>query len=316
MFLPLFLTIYLVYFGYNEKERNVIFDSLKLEGIKMTIGELLKDYRISQKKTQKQWAKDVISPSFYAKVEKNLSRISAEDLIELLHSNQIPVIDFFSKLNQKDKSINQQELEINRLINEAYYQNSKKELQQIRDVVAEGELPNKNDELLLIDAYIAVISKDLTMLDKEVIDRMKEKVFNISNFDEDGLIMYCNFMSFYDLNSNLLLSKRIIKQLVGSSSVRIQEKILAIIINMLIFCIRNKRFEETEVFVNYADQIKTKPEVFFYKLLIPAFYNIVKYQNNHDKKYLDETEIIIKSIKLAGMPDYGKELEELLVANK
>ncbi|MCT6890712.1 MAG: helix-turn-helix domain-containing protein, partial [Lactobacillus sp.] len=54
----------------------------------MTIGELLKDYRISQKKTQKQWAKDVISPSFYAKVEKNLSRISAEDLIELLHSNQ------------------------------------------------------------------------------------------------------------------------------------------------------------------------------------------------------------------------------------
>ncbi|MEB3363332.1 hypothetical protein SDC49_05145 [Lactobacillus sp. R2/2] len=97
-------------------------------------------------------------------------------------------------------------------------------MQQIRDVVAEGELPNKNDELLLIDAYIAVISKDLTMLDKEVIDRMKEKVFNISNFDEDGLIMYCNFMSFYDLNSNLLLSKRIIKQLVGSSSVRIQEK--------------------------------------------------------------------------------------------
>ena len=78
----------------------------------MTIRELLKDYRISQKKTQKQWAKDVISPSFYAKVEKNLSRISAEDLIELLHSNQIPVIDFFSKLNQKDKSINQQELEI------------------------------------------------------------------------------------------------------------------------------------------------------------------------------------------------------------
>lgn len=282
----------------------------------MTIGELLKDYRISQKKTQKQWAKDVISPSFYAKVEKNLSRISAEDLIELLHSNQIPVIDFFSKLNQKDKSINQQELEINRLINEAYYQNSKKRLQQIRDLVAESELPNKNDELLLIDTYIAVISKDLTMLDKEVIDKMKEKVFNISNFDEDGLIMYCNFMSFYDLNSNLLLSKRIIKQLVGSSSVRIQEKILAIIINMLIFCIRNERFEETEVFVNYADQIKTKPEVFFYKLLIPAFYNIVKYQDNHDQKYLDETEIIIKSIKLAGMPDYGKELEELLVANK
>lgn len=282
----------------------------------MTTGELLKDYRISQRKTQKQWAGDVISASFYAKVEKNLSRISADDLIELLHFNQIPLIDFFSKLRPKDKLIHQQELEIDRLINEAYYQNSKKELQQIRDVVAESKLPNKSDELLLIDAYIAVISKDLTMLGKEAINKIKEKVFNISNFDEDGLFIYCNFMSFYDLNSNLLLSKKIIKQCIGSNSVKIQGKILAIIINMLIFCIRNKRFEEADVFVNYADQIKTKPAIFFYKMLVPAFYNIVKYQNTHNKKYLDETEIIIKSIKLAGMPDYSKELEELLIANE
>lgn len=50
-------------------------------------------------------------------------------------------------------------MEIDRLINEAYYQNSKKELQQIRDVVAESKLPNKSDELLLIDAYIAVIDQ-------------------------------------------------------------------------------------------------------------------------------------------------------------
>ena len=282
----------------------------------MTTGELLKDYRISQRKTQKQWAGDVISASFYAKVEKNLSRISADDLIELLHFNQIPLIDFFSKLRPKDKLIHQQELEIDRLINEAYYQNSKKELQQIRDVVAESKLPNKSDELLLIDAYIAVISKDPTMLGKKVIDEMKEKVFNISHFDEEGLISYCNFMSFYDFNSNLLLSKKIIKQFIGSSSPKIQEKILAIIINMLIFCIRNKHFEEADVFVNYADQIKTTPDVFFYKMLVPAFYNIVKYQNAHNKKYLDETEIIIKSIKLAGMPDYSKELEELLIANE
>lgn len=282
----------------------------------MTTGELLKDYRISQRKTQKQWAGDVISTSFYAKVEKNLSRISADDLIELLHFNQIPLIDFFSKLRPKDKLIHQQELEIDRLINEAYYQNSKKELQQIRNVVAESKLPNKNDELLLIDSYIAVISKEPTKLDKKVIDEMKEKVFNISNFDEEGLISYCNFMSFYDFNSNLLLSKKIIKQFIGSSSPKIQEKILAIIINMLIFCIRNKHFEEADVFVNYADQIKTTPDVFFYKMLVPAFYNIVKYHNAHNKKYLDETEIIIKSIKLAGMPDYSKELEELLIANE
>ncbi|MCO6534103.1 hypothetical protein [Lactobacillus sp.] len=69
-------------------------------------------------------------------------------------------------------------------------------MQQIREVVAESKLPNKNDELLLINSYIAVISKEPEKLDKKVIDEMKEKVFNISNFDEEGLITYCNFMIF------------------------------------------------------------------------------------------------------------------------
>ncbi|BDR61167.1 helix-turn-helix domain-containing protein [Lactobacillus xylocopicola] len=237
----------------------------------MTIGELLKDYRIQQRKTQKQWVGDVISASFYTKVERNLSRISAENLIDLLHSNQISVIDFFGKLNQKDKSIHQQKLEIRRMANEAYYRNSKKELQQIRDILVKSDLPNKNDELLIIDAYVAVIDKDITHLDRNVINKMKEKVFNISNFDEDSLIVYCNFMSFYDLNSNLLLSKKAVKQFIGSSSVKTQKVVLGIIINMLVFCIQNKKFEETGTFIDYADQIKAQPDIFFYKDIIPIF---------------------------------------------
>ncbi|MCO6534104.1 hypothetical protein [Lactobacillus sp.] len=57
---------------------------------------------------------------------------------------------------------------------------------------------------------------------------------------------------------------------------------------MLILCVQSKKFDKADIFV--------------------------KYHNAHNKKYLDETEIIIKSIKLAGMPDYSKELEELLIA--
>ncbi|RMC51805.1 helix-turn-helix domain-containing protein [Lactobacillus sp. ESL0228] len=94
----------------------------------MTIGELLKDYRIKQRKTQKQWVGNVMSASFYTKVERGLSRISAEDLINLLHYNQILLIDFFGKLSKNDKSFYQQKQQINRLANEAYYHDSKQEL--------------------------------------------------------------------------------------------------------------------------------------------------------------------------------------------
>lgn len=55
----------------------------------MTIGQLLKQYRIESLKTQKEWAGNVISQSYYSKVEKDQSRITADDLIALLHFNNV-----------------------------------------------------------------------------------------------------------------------------------------------------------------------------------------------------------------------------------
>ena len=282
----------------------------------MTIGELLKDYRIQQKKTQRQWANDVVSPSFYAKVEKNLSSISADNLIELLNVNKISLTDFFDKLNHQAKTVHDENLEIDRMVNEAYYQNSVHDLQQIRNFVAESDFPNKKDKLDIIDIFIAIINKNLSSIDSGVIDRLKERTFDVSHFNSDSLRLYCNLMSFYDLDSNLLISKRVIRQFIGSSSIDIQKLVLSIIINMMILCIRNKKFEETAFYVSSEQQIKTKPDIFFYKTIAPAFENIIKYHYDQNSKYLDEVQTITKCIKIAGMPSYGKELEELMLANK
>ena len=282
----------------------------------MTIGELLKDYRIQQKKTQRQWVNDVVSPSFYAKVEKNLSSISADNLIELLNVNKISLTDFFGKLNHQAKTVHDENLEIDRMVNEAYYQNSVHDLQQIRNFVAESDFPNKEDKLDIIDIFIAIINKNLSSIDSGVIDRLKERTFDVSHFNSDSLRLYCNLMSFYDLDSNLLISKRVIRQFIGSSSIDIQKLVLSIIINMMILCIRNKKFEETAFYVSSEQQIKTKPDIFFYKTIAPAFENIIKYHYDQNSKYLDEVQTITKCVKIAGMPSYGKELEELMLANK
>lgn len=63
----------------------------------MTIGKLLKQYRIEKGLTQKQFAGNTISTSYYSKVEKNEHRITAEDLILLLRSNGISLWSFFKK---------------------------------------------------------------------------------------------------------------------------------------------------------------------------------------------------------------------------
>lgn len=280
----------------------------------MTIGELLKEFRLNKEKTQREWIGDIVSPSFYSKVEKNIHRISAEDLVAILHVNKVPLIDFFSKLNKRDQARYQQGLKIGQLINEAYYQNSKSDLQQIRKIVANSDLPDKDDNLLFIDAYIAMLGNDFESLDKDMINRMKEKVFSISNFDGDSLSMYCNFMAFYDLDSNLIISKKVIEQFIDSNEIRIQRIVLSIIDNMLTICIQDKRYDETSFFLEVAKQVKIKPEIFFYKAVIVAFDNLIKYHYEHDQKCFANVKAIIKTVKLAGMKSYGKDLEELLLS--
>ena len=63
----------------------------------MTIGELLKDYRIKQGKTQREFIAGIVSQSYYSKVEKEIHRITADDLLEILNHNGIPVKEFFEK---------------------------------------------------------------------------------------------------------------------------------------------------------------------------------------------------------------------------
>lgn len=277
----------------------------------MTIGQLLKQYRIESLKTQKEWAGNVISPSYYSKVEKDQHRITADDLIALLHFNNVKLWDFFSKLSQEDKIQYNEGLNIYQEINEAYYHNDKKKLNNIKSLVEQSGLVDKEERLLYINAYIAILNNGVADLDDNIVQKMKEKVFSIADFDINSLGLYCNFMSFYDLDSNLFISKKALKQFVGASDIKTQKVVLSIVINILVLSVQNKRFEETDFFFNVANQITTKPEIFFYKLVISAFENIIKYHYESKNDYLEKIDSITSSIVLAGMKSYGRELKEL-----
>ena len=61
----------------------------------MTIGKLLKQTRRSLGLTQTEMAAGIVSTSYYSKVEKNISQITADNLIGLLQYNNISVQEFF-----------------------------------------------------------------------------------------------------------------------------------------------------------------------------------------------------------------------------
>lgn len=278
----------------------------------MTIGQLLKQYRIESLKTQKEWAGNTISTSYYSKVEKDQHRITAEDLIALLHANNIKLWEFFGKLSQEDKVKYDENNDIGEAINEAFYHNDKEQLKDIKNVIANSEIVDKEDQLLLIDALIALVGNHVEDLDEKERIKLKEKIFNISNFDENKLDLYCNLMPFYDLDSNLLISRRVITQFCHSGSSNVQETILGIEINMLIMCIEKSRYRETKFFIQAADQISTKPNLFFYKNCIFILKNIVNYHYERKDEYLNKARMAIDHISSLGMPEYSKDMKDIL----
>jgi Rgg/GadR/MutR family transcriptional activator len=273
----------------------------------VTIGNLLKKFRLNKEKTQREWIGNIISPSYYSKVEKDIHRISAEDLVSLLNYNSVSLIEFFSELNSSKQSKYNQERELMTVITDAYYRNSKKELLKLKELVDKSDLPNKGTDLLYLDAYIAnVNNEDLNDIEKKA---LKDQIFSRPNFDKSKLVLYCNFMMFYDLESNMLITRRIIKQFQGTNDVKTLAMILSVIGNLLIQCIEENEYEGTDFLIIAADQIDTKPELFFYKNVILLLKNMIKYHYKTEAKYLDICRRAIENFSLLGMPEYGQELE-------
>lgn len=206
----------------------------------MTIGELLKKYRLSQDKTQADWAAGIVTTSYYSKIEKNQHRINAEDLIDILHKNEVSTLDFFSELNYKDKLKKDNDSDIERLITDYYYQGDVKSLERLKKMLADSNIDNKSDKILRINGFIAIMNHSVNSLKEKDLNELKEKIFNLPGMDRMKLVLYCNYMYFYDIDSNLLITKSIINNVGSSKDVKIQEALLAIIYNLVGTCIEKK----------------------------------------------------------------------------
>lgn len=68
----------------------------------MTIGEALLNLRKQLGLTQTEMAANVVSTSFYSKVERNIHDIGTNDLLQILNKHQINASYFFENLNDKE----------------------------------------------------------------------------------------------------------------------------------------------------------------------------------------------------------------------
>lgn len=275
----------------------------------MTIGELLKKFRVKQLKTQKEWAAGVVTPSYYSKVEKNLHRITAEDLIAILRLNHVKPWEFFNQLDENQQAQNVAFNEIEEEVNRAYYQNNPKKIEEIRQYVENSDIENKDKLLLLIDFNLADTLNNVAELSDTKKAQLKNWLFEQDDFDERTLRMYINFIPIYDLKSNLKIGKKIAEKLKGTTETRKQEELLGVIINILIVCIEQGAYDETGYFVQAAEHIRTVPKLFFYKNMLVFLENMINEHFDHQEEYVAKCQWATRNFDLLGMPEYGKEAE-------
>ncbi|AJY60572.1 helix-turn-helix domain-containing protein [Lactobacillus helveticus] len=283
----------------------------------MTIGELLKEYRITQGKNQKEFTDSgmIVSQSYYSKVEKNIHRITADSLIELLHYNNIPLDEFFGRINQNDKIQHQQVKDFNNMLVDAYYDSDVNKIKQIKELVIQSNLPDKDkkEELFWVDAWLEVLKGPKDTPNTELREKVKDKIFNLPNFNKSNVALFCNFMQFYDLDSNKIIGRRIVEQYINSKDIKMQIALIAIIVNIIVFSLKEKRENEVSFFIESAEKIKTRPELVFYKIALYFFENIVNYHLTKNEKYYQRSVAAKDLLINIDMTQYGKVLEKLLI---
>nr|WP_317695968.1 hypothetical protein [Xylocopilactobacillus apis] len=139
---------------------------------------------------------------------------------------------------------------------------------------------------MLIKIYVSEMDESTEKLSEAEKAEIKEKIFNYSGLDTTSLGLYANCMSIYDLEDNLIISKRIIKKFKDNQDLKIQEALLTIIDNLLSSCIENKREDEASVFIQFADQIKTRQELLFVKKCFFVMKKLIDYHRTGGSRRL------------------------------
>ncbi|MBI0111050.1 hypothetical protein [Lactobacillus sp. W8093] len=258
---------------------------------------------------------DVISPSFYSKVEKDLTRISAADLIELLRQNHVEIAAFFKQLDYQAESEDNLKKKINAQMTDAYYNFDIKRLKEIKQAIAGSGLASKNELMLSVNSILAIIDGNKEKLSAAEIQQLKNKFFNEENFDWKTIKIFLNCMVFYDFASDMIITNKIFQQFKDSDNDDIQFIVLGILINMISMCLEKNKYKEAKRLVEKSHEIHTRPLTCFSKMTLLFLENMINYHFDPQQIYLDNSARQIEEFSLIGMTEFSKQLQKIVQEN-
>lgn len=250
----------------------------------------------------------------YSKIEKDTHRITAEDLLAILNKNKIAPADFFKKMNKVNRDRDTQTDYFSTEIDTAYYANDRERIQNLLKEIENSKLDKdtKATILLVTKGTLESMKKPDEEPDNELRQELKDKIFSIPNFNRFKFELYTNFMPFYDLDSNVVITKNIIKQFKNCDDKKNKMELPGLIFNIVSQAIENNRYDVAKYFIEEEKSMQTGYQNFLFKDALVVMENLVAYHDDHDSKHIDTCMLVYENMKLAGMPAFAEQAKEFV----
>ncbi|MEK3617388.1 Rgg/GadR/MutR family transcriptional regulator [Lactobacillus crispatus] len=211
----------------------------------MKIGEALKLERKQLNLSQSKMAGNILTKSFYSKVERDICSIRANDLLQILSLHNIDYSSFFKKVENNTNKHHISKIDCDNLLHTAYYQKDLSKITELEKMLndrnnSELNLDNIRAQIIIIKA---AISNTLAQISNDEKQYIKKTIFETDNWTENSLRLFAISMSIFDPNEINSVVKNIIKNThnINSLPEEKQKIISAILVNYLSYFIKKKQ---------------------------------------------------------------------------
>lgn len=277
----------------------------------MKIGTLLRKERKKRGLNLEEMAGGILSASYYAKVEKNQHRISAEDLFTLLEYHHIDPFEFI-KLLKTD--INSRYNTLHNRIAKCYMEGDRNGIRLFQEEIAQQQSLSGDEQKILLalcEIFYHCIDNHYEQISEEAKNMIKEKIFKLDNWDDFSLSLLANALQIYNLQSiNHLVSSILMKNFTDYSQKQ-QFIILTMLTNLVSYCMLEHEYELAHYYLSIISKTPTSVENFLLKMMANFYRLILDPQPNNEA-----LQAIVQTLHLSGMEDYARRCEEFIAAQK
>lgn len=277
----------------------------------MNIGERLKEIRLERKLSQKEMCGDVLTASYYSKIEKNRHRISAEDLLKILDLHQINPHLFLEKIQTRPNPL-QEITEIQHQTAVAFYEKNPHQIEQLLTKLSFINLPARNKAFIhaQLKSILSLLKKDPSIVTDEERQLLREFIHTKGDWNNETLTLFANTMAHSSVLELAFPVQTILQKHHKNKAIDVfRLKILSVIaVNFVDLAIKENQDHLAHQPLQWLLERSVTPDTIFYKILSQYYSDLLHYRKEEEEKSQSHAFYLIQMLRDLGMEAYSQEL--------